>query len=111
MAQVSTTTSNDNSGSSNILQVDSEQLASFGEYLVQTKESLNTLLDSLNSQMSKITEGWSDSDGVAFVEKFSTFIKDAKNIGTDIETLGNFATSEASKYNQILSDSLTMMGE
>lgn len=107
MAQVAL----DGGGNSNLLQVDSEQLASYGTYLIGAKESLDTLLDSLNTQMSKITDGWTDDDGAAFASKFATFISDAKNIGVDIETLGKFAGSEAAKYDQILADSLAMMGE
>ncbi len=101
----------DGGGSSTLLNVDSEQLASYGSYLIGAKESLDTLLDSLNTQMSKVTAGWTDEDGVAFAGKFATFIAEAKNIGVDIENLGKFATSEASKYDEILANCITGMGE
>lgn len=93
------------------LQVDSDQLTDYGNYLIASKEALNTLLDSLNTQMSKITSGWSDNDGLAFQGKFATFIAEAQQISDDIEALGKFAVSEASKYDTILAESVTMMGE
>lgn len=98
-------------GSSNILNVDTEMLATYGTYLKSLKTTLDNSLDSLETQMASITEGWSDTDGAAFNTKFSSFVKESRKISAEMSGLGQYATTEASKYDTILAESIRMMGE
>lgn len=97
-------------GGSAGVKVDTEQLASYGSYLINSKESLDSLMDALDKAMAGITSGWGDQDGEELTTKFSSFITDAKKISKDIYSLGIFVTLEAAKYNTILTESLSMMG-
>ncbi len=104
-------TSDGGSYSDAVLKVDTELLSTYGAYLENLKTTLDDLLDSLNTQMASITNGWSDNDGIAFKEKFSDFVKESKKISDEINELGKYAKTEASKYDTILAESIVMMGE
>ncbi len=93
------------------LNVDTGKLNEYGDYLITSKETIEDLLDKLNSKMGNITNGWKDEDGTAFKEKFSTFITDAKVIDVEIEELGQFAKKNASQYDAILNESIQEMGD
>lgn len=103
--------SDGSSDSSSILDVDTDMLATYGTYLKNLKTTLDNSLDSLETQMALITEGWSDNDGAAFQTKFSSFVKESKKISDEMSGLGQYATTEASKYDTILEESVRMMGE
>lgn len=93
------------------LNVDTGQLNEYGDYLITSKDTIEELLNNLDSKMGTITNGWKDSDGAAFKEKFSSFIKDAKVIDVEIEELGQFAKKNASQYDAILNESIQEMGD
>lgn len=97
-------------GSTNGVKVDTEELSSLGTYLTGAKESLETLMDALNTAMGGIASGWGDSDGQELVTRFGDFITEAKKIGDEINSLGTFATGEAGKYDTILQEALRLMG-
>lgn len=101
----------DGGGGAISLNVDTTQLITYGNYLVSSKATLDTCLDSLNTKMDTITSGWKDEDGEAFKSKFSLFITEAKKINTEIESLGNYAVKVAAKYETLLAESLKLMGE
>lgn len=93
------------------LNVDTEMLQTYGTYLEGLRTTLDGLLDTLNTEMTSITNGWKDKDGEAFKSKFSGFITESKKISEEINSLGTYAKAEASKYDTILSESIKMMGE
>ena len=97
-------------GGTSGLNVDTDQLVTYGKYLISTSEQLDILLDVLNSLMSSgVVAGWGDKDGKELVSGFSEFITKAKEIGTETQKLGKFAVDEAAKYNTILATSLRRM--
>ena len=93
------------------LDVDTGKLISHGNYLISCSSILDSALDSLDTEMKKISDGWNDSDGKDFQLNFSNFIKEAKKIDTEIELLGKYALKTAGKYEQLLNKSIEMMGE
>lgn len=100
-----------NVGSSNSLNVDTSQLVAYGNYLISCKETLDSCLDSLNTKMAGITNGWKDEDGEAFKSKFSFFVTEAKKINVEVASLGNYAVKTALKYENVLEKSLELMGD
>ena len=100
----------DGGGGTTGLNVDTDQLITYGNYLINAKEQLDILLDVLNSLMSSgVIASWGDKDGADLVSGFNDFITKAKDIGVETEKLGKFAIKEAAKYNTILATSLRMM--
>ena len=96
-------------GGSLQINVDTDELATYGAYLENTEEELNTLLDSLNDAMAVLTNDWADADGAQVVAKFSDFINEAKGIGTQLHSLGTYAKGMASNYSTLLEECLTKM--
>lgn len=94
-----------------MLFVNTEELESFGNYLISTKEELDLLLKDLNNKMSGISNGWNDQEGNYFVSKFNSFIMEANKISTEVDKLGKYAKQISGDYNKILNDSLTKMGD
>lgn len=103
--------SSNEASSSGTLNVDTELLLTYGNYLEGLRTTLDELLDNLNTEMSSITNGWQDSDGASFKDKFSSFITESKKISEEINSLGTYAKEEATKYDAILSESIKLMGE
>lgn len=97
-------------GSTNGVKVDTEELLTLGTYLSGAKESVELLMDALDTAMGGIKSSWGDTDGETFVTSFSTFITEAKKIGDEINSLGTFASGEAGKYDTILQEALRLMG-
>ena len=96
--------SQDNDSGCTALDVDTSLLAAFGSSLTDSSESLDTELTALNSKMATVTNSWKDANGVNFAAKFAAFITEAKKVKDDINSLGTFASSEASKYDNIVSN-------
>lgn len=94
-----------------MLFVKTEELLEFGEYLLNTKSNLDTLLGDLDTQMSQISDAWKDKDGADFVTKFNAFITEANNIGVEVNKLGIYAKQISTDYGSILSESLKRMGD
>lgn len=99
-----------NGGAGGSLLVDTDKLTSYGEYLFNTKESLDSLLDALDKAMQGISSSWNDEASAELITGFSSFITTAKSIGTDLQSLGTFAKGQAAKYDEILKNSLQIMG-
>lgn len=93
------------------LNVDTDSLTSYANYLIGCRTSLNTLLNDLNSKMGTITNGWSDTDGQQFKTSFSRFIKEAKKISDEAYNLGIYAKGESSKYNNAVNEALRKFGD
>lgn len=91
------------------LDVDTEQLLEYGKFLINAQESIDLLVTNLDSAVQGITSGWGDSNGETLTSKFQSFVGEARGIGEEIGKLGSFAVNEASKYDDILSTSLSMM--
>ncbi len=96
-------------GATGSLLVDTGTLATYGDYLIGTEETLNTLLDGLDKAMKGLSSSWNDAASAELISGFSTFITSAKGIGTDLKALGTFAKSQATKYDDILKNSLAIM--
>ena len=89
------------------LLVDTEQLTSFGNELVNTE--FGEQLTSLKGSMSAIQNSWLDAQGSNFSQTFSSFINDSQKITTEIEALGKFAVEISQKYEEILNTKLEQM--
>ena len=89
--------------------VDTDELSNYSAYLKENKGKLVDLLSNLKTEMSSITNGWSDQDGAEFKSKFDKFISEAEKINTELETLSSFASKENEVYQAILSECLDIM--
>ena len=89
--------------------VDTTSLDTFGKFLVESKNSLDTHLTSMDTTMAGLSVGWDDANGKRFYEKFSQLVKEAKKVKDDIGALGDFAKSEASKYNNITTNAVNII--
>lgn len=96
-------------GSSHV-KVGTDELSQFGDYLVASEAELDELLDSLNKAFADVTGAWGDNDGALLVSKFNDFIASVKMINSEMSTLGRFASGEALKYDEIVQNSIDMMG-
>ena len=98
----------DSAGSSSLF-VNTTSLSTFGKFLTDSKDSLETDLNNLNTTMSGITTGWNDANGAQFCEKFTKLVAEAKKVKDDVGSLGTFAKSEASKYESISTNAINII--
>ena len=88
--------------STDILEVDINQLSELGTYLVNEQFDKDFL--ALSNGMSGITDNWFDLEGKHFKTVFTSFMNDAKMINDSTVKLGNFANEMAGNYQTILSE-------
>ena len=92
------------------LNVNTESLTTYANYLIESKTNLNNKLDELNNCMSTITTGWNDTDGHNFASSFSSFIKEARKISDEAGKLGDFAKKESEKYDAAVNRAIRKFG-
>ncbi len=80
------------------LTVDTGSLGAIGTSLKATSTELTSLMTSLETKMGTITGGWKDAEGAAFAAKFQEFMTEAKNINSDLDSLGVLIESVAKQY-------------
>lgn len=100
--------SEDSAGTSSLF-VDTTALDTLGKFLVESKNSLDTYLTNMDTTMAGLSVGWDDANGKRFYDKFSQFITEAKKVKDDVGALGEFAKSEALKYNNITTNAVNII--
>ncbi len=89
------------------LKVDLQSLADLGSFL--SNEDFDKDFEALSTAMSELTSSWMDLEGEHFKTVFQSFMNDAKKINGCVETLGAFATTMSSKYQETLNTHLEQL--
>ena len=90
------------SGNGGKLLVDIGPLEEYGKYLTDSKAALDTLLESLKTSFSAVSNAWKDKNGTELVTGFNAFIDKAKPLCDELESLGKYVTTESGKYKTAL---------
>ena len=83
------------------LMVNKGYLTDWGQFLIDKAQELNSALDGINTNMGSVADSWKDENGSLIVENYASFVADAKNINSDLISLGSKAKSFSSKYTAI----------
>ena len=95
----------------NSLKVDIGSLTSLSTYLTEASSEVTRLLDQMQTDMSSISSSWTDNAGNSYKTQFESFIKESKNICSEIDCIKKFLDTVSDYYSNTIDDYYGMLGD